>query len=121
MTPQPTGSSARADWEQRIYRRTESGESAGISLEPPGDLVATPGQGQVSLTWSPVPEASGYVVSRADCPDGEFVALEHGNSDVEPVPETGTPTASSSPAAATPGACRPCPRSASRPAPPARW
>ena len=88
MTPQPTGSSARADWEQRIYRRTESGESAGISLEPPGDLVATPGQGQVSLTWSPVPEASGYVVSRADSPDGEFVALEHGNSDVEPVPET---------------------------------
>ncbi len=88
---------ARTDWEQRIYRRTESGEHAAVTLAAPADLTATPGQGQVTLTWSPVAEAAGYVVSRADSTDsstgstasaGDFVALEHGNSDVEPVPET---------------------------------
>ena len=28
-------SNARADWEQRIYRRTESGEGAGVTLPAP--------------------------------------------------------------------------------------
>ena len=81
-------SNARADWEERIYRRTDSGTTADVSLAAPRDLVATPGRGHVSLSWSPVAEASGYVVSRADSPQGPFTALEHGNSDVEPVPET---------------------------------
>ncbi|MGZ4441838.1 MAG: GH39 family glycosyl hydrolase [Nocardioidaceae bacterium] len=82
---------ARADWEERIYRRTESGAAAGVELAAPADLTAVPGRGQVSLRWSPVAEASGYVISRADGEGdqpGAFVALEHGNSDVEPVPET---------------------------------
>jgi xylan 1,4-beta-xylosidase len=81
-------STARADWEQRIYRRTESGETADVTLPAPTGLTATPGRGVVSLAWSPVLGASGYVVSRAEAPNGEFVVLEHGNSDVEAVPET---------------------------------
>jgi xylan 1,4-beta-xylosidase len=52
---------------------------------------------QVTLDWEPVEGAAGYLVRRADRPDGDFVPLEIGEPWVRPVPHapltdtTGTP------------------------------
>lgn len=78
---------AREDWERRIYRRTDSGRDAGLTLPAPSGLTAVPGQGHVALTWQPVPNAAGYIVARSESSDGPFVPLDHGNSDVLPVPD----------------------------------
>ncbi len=78
---------AREDWEQRIYRRTEGGSEVDLRLPPPDGLTAVPGLGHVALRWEPVEGAGGYIISRSDSADGKYVALEHGNSDVLPVPE----------------------------------
>ncbi|GAB3591873.1 hypothetical protein GCM10027446_11300 [Angustibacter peucedani] len=85
--PRTSAADAKADWDERIYRRTEAGSGTDVVLPAPADLVATAGQGHVALSWSPVDGAAGYVVSRATSPDGEFTVLDHGNSDVPPVPD----------------------------------
>jgi xylan 1,4-beta-xylosidase len=79
---------ARADWEERIYRRTDADETADRpELPAPAVLAATPGLGHVALTWSPVPDAAGYVVSRAETADGPWTGLDHGGSDVLAIPD----------------------------------
>jgi xylan 1,4-beta-xylosidase len=78
---------AREEWEQRIYRRTDNAVAAEIGLPAPANLTATSGRGVVGLAWSPVPGAAGYLISRATSPDGPWTVLEHGNSDVLPVPD----------------------------------
>ncbi|MFL6130765.1 MAG: GH39 family glycosyl hydrolase [Mycobacteriales bacterium] len=88
--------SARADWEGRIGRRT-GGQLRRAGLAPPARLRAEPGRGQVTLEWEPVPGAIGYLVHRADGPDGPYVPVDHGGNDVLAVPHppyadtTGTP------------------------------
>lgn len=79
---------ARADWEQRIGRRTQpgrdgDGNSAG-RLPPPSRLRAVTGQGQVTLDWDPVPGAAGYLIHRAD--GQRYQVLDHGGGDVLAVP-----------------------------------
>lgn len=77
----------RQDWEQRIGHRSERRPvSPAVELPPPTDLLAEPGVGQITLRWAAVDGAAGYVVSRADQPDGPFLALDHGGSDVLGVP-----------------------------------
>jgi xylan 1,4-beta-xylosidase len=73
---------ARADWEERIGRRSEAGEAAGRRLPPPGDLRAESGAGQVTLRWGRVEGAIGYVLHRADSPDGPWEKVDHGGMDV---------------------------------------
>jgi xylan 1,4-beta-xylosidase len=55
----------------------------------PEDLSVIPGAGQLTLRWSPVEGAVGYLIYRAEDPDGPWAELDHGNSDVRPV--TGPP------------------------------
>ena len=66
-------------------------------LPAPRGLTPRPGVAQVTLDWEPVEGAAGYLVRRADRPDGDFVPLEIGEPWVRPVPHapltdtTGTP------------------------------
>lgn len=55
-------------------------------LPPPRGLRAAEGRGQVTLDWDPVPEAVGYLVLRADAPDGEYRPVTVGEPLVPAVP-----------------------------------
>jgi xylan 1,4-beta-xylosidase len=80
-------SAARLDWERRVGQRRDSVAAAvAAELPPPEHVVAEPGGGQVTLRWTPVPGAAGYVVQRADHPDGRFQTIDHGGGDVLAVP-----------------------------------
>jgi xylan 1,4-beta-xylosidase len=74
----------RADWERRIYRRTD-GPAAAPDLPAPARLAAEPGVGHVRLDWDPVPGAAGYVIERTGA-GGQSEILSHGGSDVPAVP-----------------------------------
>jgi xylan 1,4-beta-xylosidase len=55
-------------------------------LGPPSGLRATAGRGQVTLDWSPVTGAAGYLVHAADDEEGPFTPLDHYGNDVLAVP-----------------------------------
>jgi xylan 1,4-beta-xylosidase len=80
-------SAARLDWERRVGQRRDSvAASVAQELPAPDAILAEPGGGQVTLRWSPVPGAAGYVVQRADMADGTFQTIDHGGGDVLAVP-----------------------------------
>ncbi|MET7641387.1 glycoside hydrolase [Streptomyces sp. NPDC005438] len=79
-------SAAHADWEQRIGKPSSTPLTGTGSLPPPGELTARSGTGLVLLEWAPVPGALGYLVHRADSPDGPFEPLDHLGGDVLAVP-----------------------------------
>jgi xylan 1,4-beta-xylosidase len=81
-----THSSARADWEDRIGRRSDDAVGSAPRLDPPTGLVAEAGGHQVTLTWDPVPGAVGYQVHVASSPDGHLEPLDHHGRDVLAVP-----------------------------------
>ena len=85
---------ARADWEQRIGKRS-GGVDEGAPLEltsnaprlaPPAGVTATGGGGQVTIDWEPVPGAVGYQVHVADSADGPLTPVDHLGGDVKAVP-----------------------------------
>ena len=85
---------ARADWEQRIGKRS-GGVDEGAPLEltsnaprlaPPAGVTATDGGGQVTIDWEPVPGAVGYQVHVADSADGPLTPVDHLGGDVKAVP-----------------------------------
>jgi xylan 1,4-beta-xylosidase len=85
--PDFAATQARADWEQRIYRRltdTSSADATQALPAPPG-LRASSGAGHVRLDWEPVAGAAGYLFERR-APDGHTTLLQHGGSDVPAVP-----------------------------------
>ncbi|HWO59167.1 MAG TPA: hypothetical protein VNO31_03875, partial [Umezawaea sp.] len=70
------GSSARIAWFETIGAESERDRPApGVSLPPPGSVRAVRGRGQVSIAWSPVEGAAGYLVHRGPSPDGPFEAI----------------------------------------------
>ncbi|WP_421743269.1 GH39 family glycosyl hydrolase [Cellulomonas sp.] len=74
---------ARADWEDRIGRRSDTAAAGAVPvLAPPAGLYAAPGVGQVSLHWEPVQGAVGYQVIRDGVPldhlGGDVLAVPHG-------------------------------------------
>lgn len=78
---------ARADWEARIGQRVEEREDRRWSpLPPPARVTAEAGRGQVTIQWSAVPGAAGYLVQRARGPEGPFVPVDLGGRDVLAVP-----------------------------------
>lgn len=80
---------ARQDWEARIGRRSDGAptdRAPAASLPPPSCLTADAGVGQVTLRWEPVTGSLGYVIHRADGPDGPFAPVDHGGRDVLAVP-----------------------------------
>lgn len=94
MTAQREGAAgnaqAKVDWDERIARRTDASSDPGsvgeADLGPPPGLRATPGRGQVTLDWSPVTDAAGYLVHAADEEEGPFTPLDHYGNDVLAVP-----------------------------------
>ncbi|MEO7980402.1 MAG: xylan 1,4-beta-xylosidase [Sporichthyaceae bacterium] len=86
MTADATrGRAAKSDFEERIGRRTGGGERDS-ALPPPAGLRAVAGRGHVTLDWEPVEGAVGYLVHRAESPDGPFEPVDHGGNDVLAVP-----------------------------------
>ena len=78
---------ARADWTERIGRRSGDAATGELPLlAPPAGLVATAGRAVVSLDWPEVPGAVGYLVHTAPGPDGPWTPLDHGGGDVLAVP-----------------------------------
>ena len=79
---------ARTDFEARLGRRSDQSAeqvTAG-ALPPPDDVVVEEGVGQVTLRWSPVDGAVGYLVQRTDDGDGALRPVDHGGRDVLAVP-----------------------------------
>jgi xylan 1,4-beta-xylosidase len=61
--------------------RTGHFAAAPAVVEAPAGLAARPGRAQVTLDWAPVPGAIGYLVHRADAPEGPFQPLDHHGGD----------------------------------------
>lgn len=78
-------SEARADWEERIGKRTSAVAPDKPRLDPPGGLRALPGRGQVTLDWDEVPGAVGYQVYASD-DGGPMQPVDHAGRDVLAVP-----------------------------------
>lgn len=77
------------DWESRISRRSDSTRrSEPPVLPPPAGLVAESGAGHVTLRWEPAEGAVGYLVHRAENPQGPFAPVDHLGQDVLSVPDT---------------------------------
>lgn len=81
------GQAAKADFEQRIGRRTGGGEHDS-ALPPPTGLRAVAGRGHVTLEWDPVDGAVGYLVHRSLDSSGPFEPVDHGGNDVLAVPHS---------------------------------
>jgi xylan 1,4-beta-xylosidase len=67
-------------------RRVRTLETRYPVLDPPEGVVARAGRGQVTLDWNAGDGAAGYLVRRADAPDGDFTPLDIGEPWVRPVP-----------------------------------
>ncbi|WP_077937570.1 MULTISPECIES: xylan 1,4-beta-xylosidase [unclassified Micromonospora] len=93
-TGSAAGTDARGDWTRRIALRSDERGAAGGTpdLPPPAGLAAVAGVGHVRLSWSPVPDAVGYLVHRAPLRDGRpagpFAPVDHQGGDVLAVPDT---------------------------------
>ena len=81
------GSSARIAWFDEAGAQTERNRPAReVRLPAPGNLRASGGRGHVTVTWDAVDGAVGYVVHRADSPDGPWQAIDHRAGDLLAVP-----------------------------------
>jgi xylan 1,4-beta-xylosidase len=78
---------ARIAWFATGAAQTERDRPAPVApLPPPADVEAVRGIGQVTIAWSPVPGAIGYLVHRSDAADGRFAAVDQLSGDVLAVP-----------------------------------
>ncbi|HJT54925.1 MAG TPA: hypothetical protein VJ761_00410, partial [Ktedonobacteraceae bacterium] len=89
--PSNQDAAARAEWEERIGQRSNTGaesqrQHAAAALPPPNGLVAEPGVGQVTLRWLLVRGAVGYLVQHSNSAGGPFVPIDHRGGDVVAVP-----------------------------------
>jgi xylan 1,4-beta-xylosidase len=86
-TARPSTSSARIAWFATLGAQTERDRPAPpISLPPPEHVRALRGRGQVTIDWSPVAGAAGYLVHRAMAADGPFEPIDQGGGDLLAVP-----------------------------------
>lgn len=80
-------SHARIAWFETAGAQTERDRPApAIALPPPAQVQAERGRGQVTITWSAVHGAAGYLVHRGPGPDGPFAPIDHGGGDLLAVP-----------------------------------
>ncbi|GAA1588898.1 hypothetical protein GCM10009804_51210 [Kribbella hippodromi] len=78
---------AKTDWDQRIALRSdEQREFAFPDLEPPKEVTAVGGVGQVTIDWSPVDGAAGYLILRGAGAHGPLEPVDHHSGDVLSVP-----------------------------------
>ncbi len=80
-------SSARIAWFETLGAQVERDRPAPpISLPPPDDVRAVRGRGQVTVDWSPVPGAAGYLVHRSLTADAPFEPIDQESGDLLAVP-----------------------------------
>ncbi|HEY8845351.1 MAG TPA: hypothetical protein VIM24_01730, partial [Candidatus Limnocylindrales bacterium] len=60
--------------------------AAAILLPPPEDVRAVGGRGHVTIDWSPVEGAAGYLVHRSESADGPFEPIDQASGDLLAVP-----------------------------------
>lgn len=78
---------ARIAWFATGAAQTDRDRPApGAPLPPPADVAAVRGRGQVTIAWSPVPGAAGYLVHRSATADDTFEAVDQKSGDVLAVP-----------------------------------
>lgn len=78
---------ARISWHERAGVQTERDRPApAVLLPPPCDVRASRGRGQVTIEWSPVPGAAGYLVHRSSGQGGPFEPIDQGGGDLLAVP-----------------------------------
>ncbi|MGW7685278.1 GH39 family glycosyl hydrolase [Kribbella sp. NPDC054772] len=89
---------AKTDWDARIARRSdEEREFAFPDLDPPKQVTAVGGTGQVTIDWSPVDGAAGYLILRGAGEHGPLEPVDHHSGDILSIPAppyvdtTGTP------------------------------
>ncbi|GAB3810448.1 GH39 family glycosyl hydrolase [Kribbella italica] len=79
-------SDAKADWDARIAVRSDEVREFGFpDLDPPKEVSAVGGVGQVTVDWSLVPGAVGYLILRG-LEDGPLEPVDHHSGDVLSVP-----------------------------------
>ncbi len=79
--------SARIPWFAEPGTRTERDRAAEETrVSPPADVRAERGRGHVTIGWSPVDGAAGYLVHRASTRDGPFEPIDQRGGDVLAVP-----------------------------------
>ena len=87
----PTGSSsARIAWFDELgAQATRNRPAPDVTLPAPTGVRATAGRGHVTVDWQRVDGAAGYLVHRADGPDGPWQAIDHRAGDLLAVPDPG--------------------------------
>jgi xylan 1,4-beta-xylosidase len=84
------GSSARIAWFDELgAQATRNRAAPDLEVPPPGGVRAVAGRGHVTVDWERVDGAAGYLVHRADGPDGPWRALDHRAGDLLAVPDPG--------------------------------
>lgn len=79
-------SNAKADWDERIALRSDETRVVSLpDLDPPVSVTAVGGVGQVTVDWSPVPGAVGYVILRGH-DDASLEPVDHHSGDILSVP-----------------------------------
>ena len=79
--------SARTDWDERIALRSdEEREFAFPDLDPPKEVRAVGGVGQVTIDWTPVDGAAGYLILRGTGERGPLQPVDHHSGDVLSIP-----------------------------------
>jgi xylan 1,4-beta-xylosidase len=77
----------RIAWFESLDARTERDRPAPeVRLPPPDGVRAERGRGQVTVSWTPVEGAIGYLVQRSDDPAGIPRPIDHDGGDVLAVP-----------------------------------
>ncbi|GAA1588689.1 GH39 family glycosyl hydrolase [Kribbella karoonensis] len=89
---------AKTDWDERIALRSDEERAFAFpELDPPKEIRAVGGVGQVTIDWSPVDGAAGYLILRGAGAHGPLEPVDHHSGDVLSVPSppyvdtTGTP------------------------------
>jgi len=83
------GVDARTEWDQRFGVRTarvEESDPHGRQLPAPEEVTVATGRGQVTVWWSPVDGAVGYLVARGPSQAGPFELVRVAEADVLAVP-----------------------------------
>ncbi|MFF0343766.1 xylan 1,4-beta-xylosidase [Kribbella sp. NPDC004875] len=78
---------AKTDWDARIARRSdEEREFCFPDLDPPKQVTAVGGAGQVTIDWSPVDGAAGYLILRGAGEHGPLQPVDHHSGDILSIP-----------------------------------
>ncbi len=78
---------AKTDWDERIAVRSDEDRAFAFpELDPPKEVTAVGGVGQVTIDWSPVDGAVGYLILRGTGERGPLEPVDHHSGDVLSVP-----------------------------------